>query len=92
LDKNYSEIKAVEEKIIKYTLNIKEKLSEDKQEIINNIYAIISNTVYSAKYIKDIKSNIESIQDSDNKFILKKYDDFKRILIALYKNISQIID
>ena len=92
LDRNYSEIKAIEEKIIKYTLDIKYKLDENKQDIINNIYNIISNTVYSAKYIKDIQLNIDSIQDSDNRFILKKYDDFKRIIVSLYKNISQIID
>ncbi|NCC71353.1 hypothetical protein EOM09_07275 [bacterium] len=92
LNKSYNDLKVIEEKIIKYTLDIKENLSEEKKDIFNNMYTVISNAVYSAKYIKDIKLNIESIQDSDNKFIYKKYDNFKGIIIVLYKNISKIID
>jgi len=92
LNKSYNDLKAIEEKIIKYILDIKENLTEEKKDIFNNMYTVISNAVYSAKYIKDIKLNIESIQDSDNKFIYKKYDNFKGIIIVLYKNISKIID
>lgn len=92
LDKEYKEIKTIEEKIIKYGLNIKNLLSNDENIALTEIYGVLWNAVYSAKYMKDIKLNIQDIQESENEFIYKKYNEFRRVLIWLYKSISQIID
>lgn len=88
----YSNIKIIEEKIIKYSLDIKSWLKDDEVLELNKLYNVITNVVYSAKYMKDVKFNIEDIENSENPLIHKKYDDFKNILISLYKSISQIID
>ncbi|MCF7834768.1 Na/Pi symporter [Candidatus Gracilibacteria bacterium] len=88
----YSNIKIIEEKIIKYSLDIKSGLKDDEVLELNKLYNVITNVVYSAKYMKDVKFNIEDIENSENPLIHKKYDDFKNILISLYKSISQIID
>lgn len=92
LDSEYINIKTIEEKIIKYSLDMKNWLKNDWILELNNMYNIIKNLVYSAKYIKDIKFNVQDIQDSESYIINKKYDDFRLTLLSLYKNISKIID
>lgn len=92
LDQEYKNIKAIEEKIIKYGLDIKDMLSQDENIALNDIYNIVWNAVYSAKYMKDVRLNVQNIQDSESEFIHKKYNEFRMVLIWLYKNISQIID
>lgn len=92
LDQEYKNIKAIEEKIIKYWLGIKELLDQPQNFTVNDIYNIVWNIVYSAKYMKDIRFNVQNIQESENEFIHKKYGEFRRNLVNLYKWISQIID
>ncbi len=92
LEQEYKNIKAIEEKIIKYWLDIKNMLNQDESFVLNDIYNIIWNAVYSAKYMKDVRLNVRNTQESENEFIHKKYNEFRRVLIWLYKWISQIID
>lgn len=92
LDQEYKNIKTIEEKIIKYWLGIKEMLDQPQNFTVNDIYNIVWNIVYSAKYMKDIRFNVQNIQESENEFIHKKYGEFRRNLVNLYKWISQIID
>lgn len=93
LDIEYNHIKTIEEKIIKYWFILKSKKLQDTEiEIIDSIYQIISNLVYSAKYFKDIKQNIQDMQDSDHPFLASTYHDFRKTLLDLYKKISLIID
>ncbi len=92
LDQEYKNIKAIEEKIIKYGLDIKEMFDKNENLTINDIYNIVWNAVYSAKYMKDVRFNVQNIQESENEFIHKKYNEFRKVLIWLYRWISQIID
>lgn len=92
LDQEYKTIKAIEEKIIKYWLDIKHMLKQDENISLNDIYNIIWNAVYSAKYMKDVRLNVQNIHESENEFIHKKYNEFRKVLIWLYKWISQVID
>jgi formate dehydrogenase maturation protein FdhE len=73
-------------------LDIKNMLNQDESFVLNDIYNIIWNAVYSAKYMKDVRLNVRNTQESENEFIHKKYNEFRRVLIWLYKWISQIID
>jgi formate dehydrogenase maturation protein FdhE len=73
-------------------LDIKNMLDQNENLTINDIYNIVWNAVYSAKYMKDVRLNVQNIQDSENEFIHKKYNEFRKALIWLYKWISQIID
>lgn len=93
LEQEYIHIKTIEEKIIKYWFILKSKrLQESEVENIDDIYQIISNLVYSAKYFKDIKQNIQDIQDSDHPFLVDTYHDFRKTLLNLYKKISLVVD
>ncbi len=93
LDQEYVQIKAIEEKIIKYWFSLKSKRLQDVEiENIDSSYQIISNLVYAAKYFKDIKWNIQDMQDSDHPFLSSTYHNFRKILLDFYKKTSLIVD
>jgi hypothetical protein len=60
--------------------------------MLSRYYQVLSSVVYAAKYIKDISQNIERFHDEDDTRSGKKYQDFRVLLIELYKTASQIID
>lgn len=93
LDKQYKRIKLIEEAIIKYGLSIKsDELTDVDIQNINNIHNVVSNAIYSLKYMKDVRLNIQDLEDSDSVFIRERYKEFKKNLLWLYKPISEIID
>lgn len=93
LDQQYLTIKAIEEKLITFGLPIKAKsLSLQEMESIDVLYKIISSEVSSAKYIKDIRLNVQNLQDSENSFMIDHYMAFRKTLVNLYKRISRVID
>lgn len=93
LDQQYVTIKAIEEKLITFGLHIKAKtLSIQDIQEIDALYNTISSEVSSAKYIKDIRLNVQNLQESENSFMTDRYVDFRRLLVNLYKRISRVID
>ena len=93
LDQQYLTIKAIEEKLITFGLHIKSPmLSAQEIQVINELYKTISSEVSSAKYIKDIRLNVQDLQDSENSFMIDRYLDFRKVLVNLYKHISMVID
>lgn len=93
LEQEYIRVKTIEEKIIKYWFVLKsKKLQELELKDVDSVYQIISNLVYSSKYFKDIKQNIQDMQDSDHPFLVSTYHNFRKTLLNLYKKISLIVD
>lgn len=93
LDQQYVTIKSIEEKIITFGLHIKAKtLSVQEIQEIDALYRTISSEVSSAKYIKDIRRNVQNLQDSENSFMIDHYMNFRKMLVKLYKHISMVID
>ena len=93
LDQQYLTIKSIEEKIITFGLHVKARsLSLEENQSVDALYKTISSEVSSAKYIKDIRLNVQNLQDSENSFMLQHYSGFRTVLVTLYKHISFVID
>lgn len=93
LDQQYVTIKAIEEKLITFGLHIKSRtLSFQEIQDIDALYKTISSEASSAKYIKDIRLNVQDLQESENSFMIDRYVDFRKVLVNLYKHISVVID
>jgi len=93
LDQQYVTIKAIEEKLITFGLHIKARtLSVQEIQDIDALYKTISSEVSSAKYIKDIRLNVQDLQESENSFMIDRYVDFRKVLVNLYRHISMVID
>jgi hypothetical protein len=52
----------------------------------------LSCIVYATKYMKDVHKTIWMLKDSDNKYLINVYLEFKKILVQLYQNVLSIID
>lgn len=93
IEENYKKLKIVEEKLLQFAVGIKSsEFGHIKLNDINKIYSAIINSVYSAKYLKDIKHNIDELSQSQNVFMKSNYQNFRVVLLDLYKNISEVID
>lgn len=93
LRSQYDEIKEIEQLLLvfmtKVRQNIDNKFDFDK---LNLYQESLSSIVYATKYMKDVHKTIWKLKDSDNKYLINVYADFKKILIQLYRNVLSMID
>lgn len=93
LDQQYVFIKKIEQSLIGFSTNVKRNsLSWKDIDQMSSYFLIISNIVYAAKYMKDIRQNIENLQMNSDIWFQDRYKEFRGVLIELYKNISEVID
>ena len=89
----YDEIKEMEQVMLvfmtKIRQNIDNKFDLDKLDLYQES---LSSIVYATKYMKDVHKTIWKLKESDNKYLINIYTDFKKILIQLYQNVLKIID
>ncbi len=89
----YDEIKEIEQLLLvfmsKVRQNINNKFDLDQLDLYQES---LSSIVYATKYMKDVHKTIWKLKDSDNKYLINIYVDFKKILIQLYQNVLKIID
>lgn len=89
----YDEIKEIEQLLLvfitKVRQNIDNKFDLDK---LDSYQESLSSVVYATKYMKDVHKTIWKLKESDNKYLINIYKEFKKILVQLYKNILKIID
>lgn len=89
----YDEIKEIEQLLLvfitKVRQNIDNKFDLDK---LDSYQESLSSLVYATKYMKDVHKTIWKLKESDNKYLINIYKEFKKILVQLYKNILKIID
>ncbi len=93
LDRQYKMIKTIEENLISFGAHIKRhthKISYDEE--ISSLYHIVSVSVYAAKYMKDIRENIVSLEEDDKSWLYNQYQIFRMDLVKLYIAISEIIN
>lgn len=93
LDQQYILIKQIEQSLVSFSTEVK-KHSLNLEEInqMSVYFLMISNIVYAAKYMKDIRQNVEDLQANSDEWFQNKYKGFRWVLIELYKNISEVID
>jgi len=88
----YREIKQIEQRLVTFISQAKAStINPEENDMLSRYYEVLSAVVYAAKYIKDISQNIELFRDEDDTRTGKKYQDFRVLLIELYKTTSKII-
>ena len=89
----YDEIKEIEQLLLvfisKIRQNIDNKFDLDK---LDQYQESLSCIVYATKYMKDVHKTIWRLKDSDNKYLINVYMEFKEILVQLYQHILNILD
>ena len=80
--KAYKKIKEIEFEIVAF-VNIltQQQLTPEQSQNIETILLSVRESVYAAKILKDVKNDINEFSQSDNKTILKLYDEIRKNLV-----------
>lgn len=93
LRSQYDEIKEIAQHLFIFLSNLKSNTSKTKDiMLIDKYHHSLSCMIRTMKYIKDVHKTIAKLKESDDKFLTYIYDEFKVLLISLYKDIEKISD
>lgn len=93
LRSQYDEIKEIAQHLFIFLSNLKSNTSKTKDiMLIDKYHHSLSCMIRTMKYVKDVHKTIAKLKESDDKFLTYIYDEFKVLLISLYKDIEKISD
>lgn len=93
LRSQYDEIKEIAQHLFIFLSNLKSNASKTKDIVlIDKYHHSLSCMIRTIKYIKDVHKTIAKLKESDDKFLTYIYDEFKVVLISIYKDIEKISD
>lgn len=93
LRSQYDEIKEIAQHLFIFLSNLKSNTSKTKDiMLIDKYHHSLSCMIRTIKYIKDVHKTIAKLKESDDKFLTYIYDEFKVVLISIYKDIEKISD
>lgn len=93
LGTQYNEIKQIEQQLLLFMSKVRQNIdNEFDLETLDLYQEALSSIVYATKYMKDAHNTIWKLKESDNKYLINIYSEFKKILVQLYQNILKIID
>lgn len=83
----YDEIKEIEQLILVFLLNMKSNI-KDKSDMkeADSYSLVLSHIIRSDKYMKDIHKTIEKLKDSDNEYLMNIYNEYRIILLQLFRS------
>lgn len=91
LRSQYDEIKEIAQHLFIFLSNLKSNASKTKDiMLIDKYHHSLSCMIRTIKYIKDVHKTIAKLKESDDKFLTYIYDEFKVVLISIYKDIEKI--
>ena len=89
----YDEIKEIEQLLLVFISKVRQNIDNKFDlETLDLYQEALSSIVYATKYMKDAHKTIWKLKESDNKYLINIYREFKKILVQLYQNILKIID
>lgn len=89
----YNHIKLIEDEMtVFYSKLMKQPLDEEEVKLLEDNMAIMRSLVYSAKDVKDIQHNINSIQDSSEPLPINVLDNMKIIINQRFNQYDQLIN
>lgn len=89
----YDEIKQIEQQLLVFISKVRQNIDNKFDlETLDLYQEALSCVVYATKYMKDAHKTIWKLKDSDNKYLINIYSEFKKILVQLYQNMLKLID
>lgn len=89
----YDDIKEISQHLFIFLAQLKSNATDEKDiKKIDDYQHSLACMLRCVKYMKDVHKTIEKLKDSDDKSLIYIYDEFKVIIIRLYKDIQAIKD
>jgi len=90
---NYENIKKLQSQLINYCIKFEsDQITKQSLEDLSLVNKSIINFTQSAKMIKDIHKPIETLYESDKKFLQEQFQDFKQRIARIYWEIYKILE
>ena len=91
-DELYTQIKELHSSIIAYySLILTQKLDEPVSKDLERMILASRNIMNSVKNFKGIRPDLDEFESSDSAFMNRQYDRFKKRLVSLYHEISEVL-
>lgn len=91
LRSQYDEIKEIAQHLFIFLSNLKSNTDNSSDIVlIDQYHHSLSCMIRTIKYIKDVHKTIAKLKESDDKVLTYIYDEFKVVLISLYKDVEKI--
>ena len=90
LEEDYDLLKEIESKLTQILINTPHKSAS--LDILKTLHNSIIDMIYSAKTLKDIKTDIDMCSNSTNLAVQKHIQNLKKTMIDMYIPLSDLID
>jgi len=92
LEQQYIYIKQVQAEIYAFAAQVQgQEMSTEEATLLNSLLSAVRYAVSSAKTLKDVKRDIDEMEDSENPHLNDRYADFRRKLIEHYMKLEQVM-
>jgi len=92
LEMQYAHLKLVQAEVYAFAAQVQgQVMSEEEASVLNRLLSAVRYAVSSAKTLKDVKRDIEEMEDSDNPHLNDRYADFRRKMIENYMHLEQVL-
>lgn len=92
LEMQYAHLKLVQAEVYAFAAQMQgQEMSEEEASVLNRLLSAVRYAVSSAKTLKDVKPDIEGMEDSDNPHLYDRYADFRRKIIENYMHLEQVL-
>jgi phosphate:Na+ symporter len=92
LEQQYVRIKGIQAEVYAFASQVQgQEMSEDEATLLNRLLSAVRFAVSSAKTLKDVKRDMEELEDAENPHLNDRYADFRRKLIEHYMKLEQVL-
>jgi phosphate:Na+ symporter len=92
VEMQYAHLKLVQAEVYAFAAQVQgHGMNEEEASVLNRMLSAVRYAVSSAKTLKDVKRDIEEMEDSDNPHLNDRYADFRRKMIENYMHLEQVL-
>lgn len=92
LEQQYANLKQVQAEVYAFAAQVQGKeMAQEDAALLNRLLSAVRYAISSAKTLKDVKQDIEQLEDSENPHLNDRYADFRRKLIEHYMKLEQVL-
>lgn len=92
IEQQYTHAKLLQAELYAFAAQVQgQELNEDEASLLNRLISSVRYAISAAKTMKDVKRDIDELEDSDNVLLNDRYADFRRKMIENYMHLELVL-
>jgi len=92
IELQYTHAKLLQAELYAFAAQVQgHEMSEDEASLLNRLISSVRYAISAAKTMKDVKRDIDELEDSDNVLLNDRYADFRRKMIENYMHLELVL-